>query len=349
MMLTAEMNMKNLAMLGVEREDGDVAAMPMARMLDSDGDGRNDLFLVDFDLDGKVDGVIRALDADGDGVSDLYLHYDQDGEIQSIGHINPESGEYEVLAEDSEGFADFLSTLNLAESAPPEAALFTTFDDPYFMSSFGTMGEAVPDSGEADATFAEVSLREVDEDEFAAMASEDGENSEALPEISARVVEIEDYSGAGDGSDLHAKVDQDGDGLADNDVRLSRTSDGTWHGDIDNNGYSEGVAFDSDQDGHIDSVDTGGRGSSSDVVGAEQVVAPASEDIVDRYPGEDDAVETNFSTASDEYDDDSLIPESDAHVESDVDGVEVQPDLDTGTTTLDTQSTPPEETDADTV
>jgi hypothetical protein len=104
--------------------------------------------------------------------------------------------------------------------------------------------------------------------------------------VTARVVEIEDWSG--DGSDLHAKVDQDGDGLADDDQKLFRTSDGTWHGDINRDGYSDDVAFDRDQDGRIESVDTTGQGSSTDTVGAEQVVSPESSEIVDRQPGEDD-------------------------------------------------------------
>jgi len=348
MMLTTEMNMTNLAMLGAARQDGEVSIMPMARMLDTDGDGRNDLFLVDFDLDGKVDGVVRALDTDGDGVADLYVNYDQDGEIQSIGHINPESGEYEVLAEDAEGFDDLLSTLDSGASPPPDAALFTTFDDPYFMSSFGTTGEVVPESGEADAAYADFTLRELDEDEYAATqnaASTDEAELDTLPETSARVVEIEDYSGAGDGSDLHAKVDQDGDGLADNDVRLFRTSDGTWHGDIDNNGYSEGVAFDPDRDGHIDSVDTGGRGSSSDVVGAEQVVAPASADIVDRSPGEDDQADADLSAASAEFEAELPAADNDMNAE----GYAAQPDTEIDTTTQDSLATQPEETDTDTV
>jgi hypothetical protein len=292
-MSATDMTLHNLALLGAARAEGEAAAMPMARMLDSDGDGRADLFLVDYDLDGKVDGVVRALDLDGDGRSDVYVHYDEDGDIQAIGRVDPQSGAYEVVAEDMDGFGDRLSALDLAEVQPPDAALFTGFDDPYLAESFGTLDEVTDD----EADYADVSLREMDADEYAALAEDSADVDEAAVEVSARVVEIEDYSGAGDGSDLHAKVDRDGDGLADNDVRLSRTSDGTWHGDIDANGYSEAVAFDADRDGRIERVDTGGHGSSSDMVGAEQVVDPASGDIVDRHPGDDGEAATGDETA----------------------------------------------------
>jgi hypothetical protein len=292
-MTATDMSLHDLALLGASQAAGEAAATPVARMLDSDGDGRADLFLVDYDLDGKVDGVVRALDLDGDGRSDVYVHYDEDGDIQAIGRVDPQSGAYEVVAEDMDGFGDTLSALDLGELQPPDAALFTGFDDPYLTESFGTLDEVNDDASD----YADVSLREMDEDEYAAMAEDARDVDEDAVEVSARVVEIEDYSGAGDGSDLHAKVDRDGDGLADNDVRLSRTSDGTWHGDIDANGYSEAVAFDADGDGRIERVDTGGQGSSSDVVGAEQVVAPASERIVDRHPGDDGEAEAGDGTA----------------------------------------------------
>lgn len=337
-MTAPDMTLQNLALLRAAQEGGEAAAMPMARMLDSDGDGRADMFLVDYDLDGKVDGVVRALDLDGDGRSDVYVHYDEDGDIQAIGRVDPESGAYEVVAEDMDGFEDYLSSLDLADVQPPDAALFTGFDDPYLAESFGTLDEVTDDESD----YADVSLREMDEEEYAAMADDTPDDDEALMEVSARVVEIEDYSGAGDGSDLHAKVDQDGDGLADNDVRLSRTSDGTWHGDIDANGYSEAVAFDSDGDGRIESVDTTGHGSSADTVGAEQVMDPASEAVVDRYPGDDGEAEMDGAIDYGEEDIDA------SGLDAGTGDFETEPDTDASVNAQD--NTPPltEDTDADT-
>lgn len=331
-MTAPDMTLQNLALLGTVQAGGETADMPMARMLDSDGDGRADLFLVDYDLDGKVDGVVRALDLDGDGHSDVYVHYDEDGDIQAIGRIDPESGAYEVVAEDMDGFADYLSSLDLAAAGPPDAALFTGLDDPYFETAFGTMGTEVPDDDGSD--YADVSLREMDEDEYAAMADDARDDDEPVMEVPARVVEIEDYSG--DGSDLHARVDSDGDGLADDDVILSRTSDGTWHGDIDANGYSEAVAFDSDGDGRIERVDTTGQGSSSDTVGAEQVMDPADAELVDRHPGDDG--ETGYGGEDgDAYD-----------LADDAGTGDLETEPDAGTTTLDSTPPPEEDTDAGT-
>ena len=119
------------------------------------------------------------------------------------------------------------------------------------------------------------------------------------PEVVPRIVEIEDRSG-GDGSSLWAKVDEDADGLADNDVRVDKTSTGTYYGDINKDGYSESVASDLDMDGRIDTVDTAGRGSSTDTVGAEQVVEPGSGHLVDRAPGEDDDAAAAASSADDD-------------------------------------------------
>ncbi|NTV94420.1 MAG: hypothetical protein HGA75_03275 [Thiobacillus sp.] len=330
-MTAPDMTLQNLARLGAAPADGETAALPMARMLDTDGDGRADLFLVDFDLDGKVDGVVRALDLDGDGRSDLYVNYDEDGNIESVGRIDPETGDYEVVAEDMDGFADYLSSLDLAAAGPPDAALFTGLDDPYFETAFGTMGTEVPDDD--DAGFADVSLREMDADDYAALADAGQDEGEPAMEVSARVVEIEDYSG--DGSGLHAKVDSDGDGFADDDVLLSRTSDGAWHGDIDRDGYSEAVAFDADGDGRIERVDTAGNGSSTDTVGAEQVMDPADGELVDRYPGDD--------AGATEYGSDAGYIDADAGTGD----LETEPEAEAGTTTPDT--TPPPEEDTDTV
>jgi hypothetical protein len=116
-----------------------------------------------------------------------------------------------------------------------------------------------------------------------------------------RIVEIEDRSG--DGSSLWAKVDENADGLADNDVRLDKTSTGTYYGDINKDGYSENVATDLDADGRIDTVDTTGRGSSVDTVDAGQIVDPGSAHLVDRAPGEDDdaaAAGTSVDTSADD-------------------------------------------------
>lgn len=107
------------------------------------------------------------------------------------------------------------------------------------------------------------------------------------PEVVPRIVEIEDRGG-GDGSSLWTKVDRDGDGLGDAEVQLGKTSTGTYYGDIDQDGYSESVANDIDGDGRIDTVDTTGRGSSADTVGADQVVDPADDHLVDHGAADDD-------------------------------------------------------------
>jgi hypothetical protein len=289
------MSIQGLALLGNVQAEGDEGPVLATRMFDTDGDGQNDLFLVDADNDGTVDGVVRGLDTDQDGVLDTFVQFDEDGEIQAVGRLDPETREFEVIDQDADDFEDTLSSLGLAGADAPDDALFTTFDDPYFVESFGTFGEAVPETSEPLAEAAGVELNEVDETALVspdsggaadgAAATEDADAS--LAEVTPRVVEIEDYSGGG-GSDLHAKIDQDGDGLADDDQKLFRTSDGTWHGDVNRDGYSEEVAFDRDQDGRIESVDTTGRGSSTDTVGAERVASPGSGNIVDRHPGEDD-------------------------------------------------------------
>jgi hypothetical protein len=168
------------------------------------------------------------------------------------------------------------------------------------------------DAAAADASAAGTSTASDDSgtstDSGAAADAQASEGGEAPPEVVPRVVEIEDHSGAGDGSDLYAKVDTDADGLADTEDRLFKTSDGTWHGDINADGYSEDVAFDHDMDGKIDSVDTTGQGSSSNVVDAERVVDPQNENIVDHHPGEDDfkveeekaAIDSGLGTINDD-------------------------------------------------
>ena len=351
MQLPGEMNVQGLALLGGGPEAGDEGAVLTARMFDTDGDGRNDLFLIDADNDGTVDGAIRALDSDHDGVNDTFVQYDEDGEIQAIGRLDPASREFDVVPEDSEEFDDLVSSLSLTEAAAPDEALFTTFDDPYFIEYFGSTGEDVPGAFEEGGVYADTSLTEVDESDLGSLDAgatiDPGDNAPGQPdaalqpdepesaplEVTPRVVEIEDYSGAGDGSDLHAKIDQDGDGLAEDDERLFRTSDGTWHGDINRDGYSEEVAFDRDQDGRIDSVDTTGQGSSTDQVDADQVVAPESDGIIDQHPGEDDtqAEESQAAAPSD----------------SNSGGGSYSSDSDVGSTTIDSGSSDPGGTESD--
>jgi hypothetical protein len=356
MKLPGEMNVQGLGLFGGLQGTGEEASMLTARMFDTDGDGRNDLFLADFDNDGKVDGAIRGLDLDDDGVSDTFVQYDEDGEIRAVGRLNPESREFEVFTEDSDDFENVLSSLDLAEAPAPDEALFTTFDDPYFVDSFGTAGEEVPEA------FAGATVTEIDEQDLGSLESgaileegaesparpegtSDEEPDSAPPEVTPRVVEIEDYSGAGDGSDLHAKIDQDGDGLAEDDQRLFRTSDGTWHGDVNRDGYSEEVVFDRDQDGRIESVDTTGRGSSTDRVGAEQVAAPQSGDIVDRHPGEDDSSVSDSDV--DSMTDSGSTYDAESTCEPDSSEGEYSSDTDTGSTTLDSDSSDSGGTDTD--
>lgn len=380
MKLPGEMNIQGLRLFGGPQGTGEEAAPLTARMFDTDGDGRNDLFLVDFDNDGTIDGAVRGLDLDGDGVSETFVQYDEGGEIQAVGRLNPESRDFEVLTEDSDNFEGLMSSLDLAEAPAPDEGLFTSFDDPYFVDSFGTAGDEVTEAIVEPGDFAGASVTEVDEEDLGSINTgaviEDGEEVSTEPEtasgeeesdsapleVTPRVVEIEDYSGAEDGSDLHAKIDQDGDGLADDDQRLFRTSDGTWHGDVNRDGYSEEVAFDRDQDGRIESVDTTGRGSSTDQVGAEQVVAPESGDIVDRHPGEDDSMaDPSAAAAAPDTDDGSSASDAeadsmtdsgtsdDAESSSDSDSGEsdYSSDDDAGSTTLDSDSSDSGGTDTD--
>jgi len=300
MLLPGEMNVQGLTMLGGLQAEGGEDPVFGTRMFDTDGDGQNDLFLVDADNDGTIDGAVRGIDTNGDGLLDTFVQYDEDGDIQAVGRLDPETREFEVIDDEADNFEATLSSLGLAGVSAPDEALFTTFEDPYFIETFGSFGDEVPEVSEPLGEAGDVEVNEVDETEAAvdtgadaasgqpdgAAAADDADAS--LAEVTPRVVEVEDWSGAGDGSDLHAKIDQDGDGLADDDQKLFRTSDGTWHGDVNRDGYSDEVAFDRDQDGRIDSVDTTGQGSSTDTVGAERVVDPESSNIVDQRPGEDD-------------------------------------------------------------
>ena len=307
-----------------------------SRSIDADGDGRPDLYLVDLDGDGSVDGVVRAVDTNGDGINDTFIQFGEDGKVDSIGRVDPATGELDVVYEEPDMFDEILGSLGLADLESPEEALFTSFEDPYIMNAYGTFGEDVPEfvpAPEPEDEPAEVSdlrVTEADESDAAGTGAgtdlgagsgaeaastdagageREGEGAEP-PEVVPRIVEIEDRSG-GDGSSLWAKVDEDADGLADSDARIEKTSTGTYYGDINKDGYSEDVAADLDADGRIDTVDTTGQGSSTDTVGAEQVVEPGSSQLVDQAPGEDDDAAAAASTVDDAGADDGIASGSD--------------------------------------
>ena len=303
-----------------------------SRSIDADGDGRPDLYLVDLDGDGSVDGVVRAVDTDGDGVNDTFIQFGEDGKVDSIGRVDPATGELDVVYEEPGAFDEILGSLGLTDLESPEEALFTSFEDPYIMNAYGTLGEDVPEiapAPEASDEPVEVSdlrVSDAGEDETAgtdpgaagpgAEAASTDAGAEAAdiegaepPEVVPKIVEIEDRSG-GDGSSLWAKVDEDADGLADSEARIEKTSTGTYYGDINKDGYSEDVATDLDQDGRIDTVDTTGQGSSTDTVGAEQVVEPGSSHIADA-PGEDDAAAAAAAPAVDAGADEGIASGSD--------------------------------------
>jgi hypothetical protein len=104
--------------------------------------------------------------------------------------------------------------------------------------------------------------------------------------VTHKIVELHDYSSAKDGSSMWAKVDTDGDGMANTEERVWQGS-GEYYADINKDGYSETVRIDKDFDGRIDRVDTTGQGFSVNQVDASQVISPDSEHMVDTAPGED--------------------------------------------------------------
>src|SRR5512143_444461 len=111
MQLPGDMDIRGLALLGgVQPSEGEGLVLA-TRMFDTDGDGRNDLFVVDYDNDGTIDGAVRGLDTDQDGVLDTFIEYDADGEIQAVGRLDPETREFEVVEADD--FEDTLSSLSL--------------------------------------------------------------------------------------------------------------------------------------------------------------------------------------------------------------------------------------------
>jgi hypothetical protein len=343
MQLFGDINQEGLALMGgIQSADGETPSLG-ARVFDSDGDGRNDLVLVDSNNDGKAEGVVRGIDADGDGRNDTFVQYNEDGSVASVGRVNPMTGQFEVVYEEPDLIDKILDFLGLSDLDPPEQELFTTFDDPYLMDTFGTFGSEVSDISFESVVVESSDIIEVSEEEYGEIengiamvdddqtafdqasadaggdemaagetapveettpATEEGTASatETTPDTSSSeptaveteekfaptIVGIEDRSG-GDGSSLWAKVDMDGDMLADTDAQISKGGAGEYYADINEDGYSETVANDMDMDGRIDTVDTTGKGSSTAQVDAGQVVDPSSDHMVDKHPGEDDA------------------------------------------------------------
>lgn len=344
MQLFGDINQQGLALMnGIQGADGETPALG-TRVFDSDGDGRNDLVLVDTNNDGKAEGVVRGIDSDGDGRNDTFVQYNEDGSVAAIGRVNPMTGQFEVVYEEPDLIDKILDFLGLKDLDPPEEELFTTFDDPYLMDTFGTFGIEVSDISYESVVVESSDITEVGEEEYEAMengvalvdedqdafdqtwagtgggetdtsegasldetAASPGEGGVSAVETGAEqseseapapletqeepnptIVSIEDRSG-GDGSSLWAKVDMDGDRLADTEARISEGGVGEYYADINQDGYSETVANDMDMDGRIDTVDTTGKGSSTAQVDAGQVVDPSSDHMADQYPGEDDA------------------------------------------------------------
>jgi hypothetical protein len=341
MQLFGDINQQGLAMMGGATSTEGTTPAVGSRMFDSDGDGRNDLILVDNDSDGTVDGVVRALDSDGDGKTDTYVQYNEDGGVASIGRVNPMTGQFDVVYEEPGLIDKILDFLGLKDLDVPEDALFTTFDDPYLMDTFGTYGVEVSDDLYESVDVEPTDVMEMSDEEYESLdtgvtvvdegnatpgegmdtaeqetpsvagSTQDGgdvDTSAEAPQAESpqsaptggeesdqdapsekptpTIVSIEDRSG--DGSSLWAKVDIDGDRLADTDAQVSRTSVGDYYADINQDGYSETVAHDMDMDGRIDTVDTTGKGSSTAEVAADQVVEPGSDHMVDKHSGEND-------------------------------------------------------------
>lgn len=343
MQLFGGMSQQNLSLFGNAQSSEGGAPGFGSRMFDSDGDGRMDLFLLDFDNDGTVDKVVRGVDSNGDGVNDTFISYNEDGSVESIGRVNPATGEMETIYEEPGIIEEILSALGLLDLESPEQTLFTSFDDPYIMTTYGTFGEEVPfetmdslvvepgDIIESDAppTMETEGATVVDAPEPATeTASSDGGVQEDSPgkeqqaeaeaseaeessktETAARVTEIKD-TGSSDSSTAWARVDRDGDNLADDEVLVTKVGD-DFVADINRDGVSEDIATDMDHDGRMDTVDTTGKGSSTDQVDATAVVSPDSEHLADQ-PGEDDgAVEVSA-----EVDDSSPATDIDSGVDS---------------------------------
>jgi hypothetical protein len=288
----------SLAALGqlAQESPGDAAAFT-AKVLDTDGDGRSDLFLLDADNDGTVDGVVRGLDANGDGQNDTYVTYNEDGSIRSIGRVD-EMGNLDVVWEEPGVFDQMLAGLGLVDLKPPEEALFTSFDDPYVSGTYGEYSDDLPadlpevviaqpsdvtDLDAADYEGLSSGAAVIDQDAEspehagpAAISDETANDAGATePAGEQQILEVED---TGDGW-LRARIDADGDGLEDRTQDLQRTVDG-WEADVDQDGLKETVAFDADRDGRVDSVDRSGTGDWAGSAQAWEVVDQPS-DVVD--------------------------------------------------------------------
>jgi hypothetical protein len=304
------------------------AANLAARVLDTDGDGRSDLFLLDADNDGTVDGVVRGLDVNGDGQNDAYITYNGDGSIRSIGRVS-ETGDLEVVYEEPGLFDQLLADLGLVDLPSPEEALFTSFDDPYIADTYGAYGDDLPDELPEPLVVQPSDVTDMDESDYLDLsggatvvgdAAVDADDSTSADETSG--VTVADSSGdasgdtssdtsveaeasesepgepvapkileVGDEGDgwLYARVDVDGDGVADRTDDLQRTVDG-WEADVNQDGSKETVAFDADRDGRVDSVDTSGSGDWAGSTQAWEVVHQPSDLLDDGlYQGDADA------------------------------------------------------------
>jgi hypothetical protein len=170
MKVFGDMSLGGLAQLvqGEALEGG--AANLAARVLDTDGDGRSDLFLVDADNDGTVDGVVRGLDMNGDGQNDAYITYNEDGSVRSIGRVGA-TGDLEVVYEEPGLFDQLLADLGLVDLPSPEEALFTSFDDPYIVGTYGEYGDDLPDELPEPLVLEPSDVVDMDESEYLELSS----------------------------------------------------------------------------------------------------------------------------------------------------------------------------------
>jgi len=169
MQVFGDMSLGGLAQLvNGEPPEGGAAGLA-ARALDTDGDGRSDLFLVDADNDGTVDGVVRGLDVNGDGQNDAYVTYNEDGSVRSIGRVSA-TGDLEVVYEEPGLFDQLLADLGLIDLPSPEEALFTSFDDPYIVGTYGEYGDDLPDDIPEPLVVEPSDVVDMDESEFAELS-----------------------------------------------------------------------------------------------------------------------------------------------------------------------------------
>jgi hypothetical protein len=334
------------------------AANLAARVLDTDGDGRSDLFLLDADNDGTVDGVVRGLDVNGDGQNDAYITYNEDGSIRSIGRVS-ETGDLEVVYEEPGLFDQLLADLGLVDLPSPEEALFTSFDDPYIADTYGAYGDDLPDELPEAVVVQPSDVTDMDESDYLDLsegatvvgdAAVDADDSTSADETSG--VTVADASGdasgdtsgdasveaeasesepgepvapkileVGDEGDgwMYARVDVDGDGVADRTDDLQRTVDG-WEADVNQDGSKETVAFDADRDGRVDSVDTSGTGDWAGSTQAWEVVHEPSELLDDGlYQGDTEAAAAADDSLAAGAEDTSMVEDTSATVDTSID------------------------------